>query len=108
MADSVSSCRVSIIVLKKCGLLSRIWRAVVQELMRGARSLSDEVRSGQEKQQDAVVGAIGWWWSNAGVGGVCGFRHGCWVVDQVIDGVVESGSGLSLKRQTQALRGWWW
>jgi len=30
---------------------------------------------------------------------VCGFRHGRWVVDQVIDGVVESGSGLSLKRQ---------
>lgn len=72
--------------------------------MRGARSLGDEVRSGREKQQDAVVGAVGWW-SNAGVGGVC---DGWWVVDQVIDGVVESGSGLSLKRQTQALRGWWW
>ena len=38
--------------------------------MRGARSLGDEVRSGQKKQQDAVVGAVGWW-SNAGVGGVC-------------------------------------
>lgn len=72
--------------------------------MRGARSLGDEVRSGREKQQDAVVGAVGWW-SNAGVGGVCGFRHGWWVVDQVIDGVVGSGSGLSLKRQNTGTGG---